>query len=82
MKIPAKIDGFPQFDIIDRDHVRTLVDGEPEVFSRKHRYSQMRGSGLAYFGPVVGDWRMISAIHGDVTELFATLDREIERINA
>lgn len=80
-KIPIKIDGFPQFDVCDRNHVRALVDGEYEVFGRSDQYGGHPMSGLASFGPVQGDHRMIGAIASDVKEMFEALDKEIERIN-
>lgn len=80
-KIPIKIDGFPQFDFVSRDNVRAMVDGEYEIFSRSDRYGGHPMSGLAHFGPVSGDHRMIGAIASDVRAAFEALDREIERIN-
>lgn len=38
-------------------------------------------SGMAHFGPVSGDHRMIQEIASDVRAVFRALDKEIERIN-
>ena len=36
--LPAAIPEMPWIATVDRDHVRTMVDGEMEVFSRTDRY--------------------------------------------
>lgn len=68
--LPAAVPGMPWIITIDRDHVKTKVDGEWEVFSRSNQFSQQFGSGLASFGPAIGDWRSIEAIAEDITEAF------------
>lgn len=77
-RLPAANPDMPWIEILDSDHVRTLVDGDLEVFSRSHVYNQMFGSGLAFFGPVQGDWRSIEAIADDITATFREIDRLIE----
>lgn len=68
--LPAAIPDMPWIKVIDRDHVETKVDGEWEVFSREHQFSQQFGSGLATFGPIMGDWRAIEAIADDIARAF------------
>ena len=68
--LPAAIPEMPWIATIDRDHVKTMVDGEMEVFSRTDHYSGHPMSGLASFGPVQGDWRMIEAISFDIRRAF------------
>jgi hypothetical protein len=58
---------------VDNNHVKTIVDGEEETFSRADEYSQLPGSGFAHFGPVMGDWRMIRAIAEDMEAVFKIL---------
>lgn len=69
-KLPAAIPEMPWIITIDRDHVKTKVDGEMEVFSRSDRYAGHPLSGLASFGPVQGDWRMIETIASDIKAAF------------
>lgn len=68
--LPAAIPEMPWIATIDRDHVKTMVDGEMEVFSRTDRYGGHPLSGLASFGPVQGDHRMIRAIADDIQTAF------------
>jgi hypothetical protein len=70
-----RVPGHPQFEWVDNDHVAAIVDGEREVFSRDDVFSAEPGSGLAYFGPVRGDWRMIQTIEEDVSSAFEFIDR-------
>ena len=74
-KLPAAISSMPWIVTIDRDHVRTKVDGEWEIFSRNDFHSGHPMSGLASFGPVQGDWRSIEAIADDIRAAFAETDR-------
>lgn len=74
-QLPAALPDMPWIEIIDRDHVRTLVDGDLEVFHRNHVYGGHPLSGLASFGPVQGDWRMIEVIADDVQAAFREIDR-------
>lgn len=68
------VPGMEHLKIIDTDTIEAIVDGSEEPFSRSDRYSQMPGSGLAHFGPVTGDWRMIEAIADDIAEAFTRVD--------
>jgi len=71
--LPAAIPGMPWITTVDRDHVKTMVDGEIVVFSRSDRYCGTRTSGYAQFGPVMGDWRMIDRIAQDIQEAFTLI---------
>lgn len=69
-KLPVRLPEVPGIRIIDRNTVSAVVDGDVEIFKRTDRYGAMFGSGLAQFGPVMGDWRMISNIAEDVRYVF------------
>lgn len=71
--LPAAIPEMPWIVTVDRDHVKTTVDGETVVFSRSDRYHGTRSSGYAQFGPVMGDWRMIARIAQDIQEAFTLI---------
>jgi len=58
-----------------------MVDGEYEIFRRSDQFGGHPMSGMAHFGPVSGDHRMIQEIASDVRAVFRALDKEIERIN-
>tara|TARA_R110000868_G_scaffold344294_1_gene605274 strand:+ start:690 stop:929 length:240 start_codon:yes stop_codon:yes gene_type:complete len=72
-KLPAAIPEMPWIVTIDRDHVKTMVDGEMETFSRSDHYGGHPMSGLASFGPVQGDHRMIAAIAEDIQTAFSLI---------
>jgi hypothetical protein len=65
--------GFRHFRVIDKDHVVTIVDEEETLFSRSDKYSGHPMSGLAYFGTIYGDHRMIQQIAEDVEQVFSLI---------
>ena len=66
-------EGLHNLKVVDKDHVATIVDGFKMIFSRDDQYSGQQGSGLAYFGSVSGDHRMIRAIADDIEMAFSLI---------
>ncbi len=62
--------GFEHITVLDLDTVQANVDGEPTVFTRDDAYGGHPMSGLASFGPMSGDHRMIRAIALDIKAVF------------
>ena len=67
--------GFRHIRVINKDTVETLVDGGPEIFTSSCQLGQQQGSGLAFFGPVFGDHRMIEALAEDIKESFKIINQ-------
>lgn len=55
---------------IDWNHVRVKTDKGEVTVSSSDRYSGSAGSGMASYGAIQGDWRMIERIYEDVQEAF------------
>lgn len=58
------------------DQIAAKVDGKWEVFSREDKYGGHPGSGLASFGSVCGDWRMISTIQQEIEWAFEIMQAD------
>lgn len=65
--------GSTFIEIVDKDTIRAIIDGDWEVFNRADQYSGHPLSGFATYGSVSGDHRMISHIYNEMQELFALL---------
>lgn len=65
--------GFSHVRAIDVDHVAILVDGEEEFFNRDDEMTGQFGSGLAFYGLIYGDHRMIEHIYDDMQQVFELL---------
>ena len=63
---------YPCFIECGDDYVVVNVDGDAEVFTIEdvRNYGHMGMSGLASFGNVMGDHRMISHIYSDIRDYF------------
>jgi hypothetical protein len=66
-------EGFDHVNVIDKNNVFTIVEGEREYFHRNDAVSGHAMSGLMFYGQVYGDHRMIQAIADDMTEVFRLL---------
>jgi hypothetical protein len=76
-----RVPGMWWMEWVDNDHIAASVDGERTIFSRDDCYGGQAGSGVAYFGSVVGDHRMIAAIAEHVETAFQNIDAEVSNGN-
>ena len=67
--------GMPHINVINKSSVWTMVDGEKEVFHADDEYGGHPLSGLASYGNVQGDHRMISAIAEDMQAAFELINQ-------
>jgi hypothetical protein len=65
--------GMEHITVVNKNNVKTHVDGEETTFERSDELWMSNGSGLATFGSVAGDWRMIQAISEDITHAFGLI---------
>jgi len=70
--------GLGHIKVLDNGQVTALVDGVETCFDREDAYAGMTGSGIASFGSVYGDWRMIAAIAEDIETAFGLIEEPAE----
>ena len=63
---------YGHITVVDKDNVQAIVNEKMQNFNRNDKFEDL--GGLASFGDVVGDWRMIKAIADDVEYCFILID--------
>ena len=69
MQMILKNNNMGHLKVIDKDNIQVIVDGELVTFNRKDEHWG-NTSGLAHYGSVSGDWRMIHNLANDIGEAF------------
>lgn len=69
--------GMANLTVIDEDTILAIVDDDPQLFHRCDKYGGHPLSGLASFGGIYGDHRMIQHIAEDITAAFNLLKQTV-----